>query len=98
MEKRIDLRRSNVVGVIHTAGGFGDAGNPSLDAVEVRVDALPKLPSLQQVEALSVPAILTVRRLDEGGARPISDEADTKATAIAAAIRVPVRYRNRISR
>jgi 3-dehydroquinate dehydratase-1 len=74
MEKRIDLRRSNVVGVIHTAGGFVDAGNPSLDAVEVRVDALPKLPSLQQVEALSVPAILTVRRLDEGGARPISDE------------------------
>ena len=74
MEKRIDLRRSNVVGVIHTAVGFAEAGNPALDAVEVRVDALPTPPSLQQIAALSVPAILTVRRLDEGGARPISEE------------------------
>ena len=74
MEKRIHLGRSNLVGVIHTAGGFTEAGNPGLDAVEVRVDALPHPPSLQQVAALSVPAILTVRRLDEGGAKPMSEE------------------------
>jgi 3-dehydroquinate dehydratase-1 len=74
MEKQIHLRRSNLVGVIHTTGGFAEAGNPGLDAVEVRVDALAHLPSLQQVAALSVPAILTVRRLDEGGAKPISEE------------------------
>jgi 3-dehydroquinate dehydratase I len=74
MEKRIDLRRSNVVGVIHTVGGFSDAGNPALDAAEVRVDALPATPCLRQVADLSVPAILTVRHPDEGGARPIDDE------------------------
>ena len=74
MEKRIHLQRSNLVGVIHTPGGFAQAGNPGLDAVEVRVDALPRPPSVQQVAALSVPAILTVRRLDEGGARPITEE------------------------
>ena len=74
MEKRIDLRRPNVVGVIHTMGGFAEAENTALHAVEVRVDALPKLPSLHQVAALPRPAILTVRRLDEGGARPIGEE------------------------
>jgi 3-dehydroquinate dehydratase I len=74
MEKRIHLQRSNVIGVIHTVGGFAEAGNPGLDAVEVRVDALPHPPSLQQVVALSVPAILTVRHLDEGGVKPISEE------------------------
>jgi 3-dehydroquinate dehydratase-1 len=73
MEKQIHLQRSNLVGVIHTAGGYAQAGNPGLDAVEVRVDALPRLPSVQQIAALSVPAILTVRHLDEGGVRPISD-------------------------
>ncbi len=74
MEKRIHLQRSSLVGVIHTAGGFAEAGNPGLDAVEVRVDALRNPPSLQQIAALSVPAILTVRRFDEGGAKPISEE------------------------
>ena len=74
MEKRIQLQRSNLVGVIHTAGGFAQAQNPGLDAVEVRVDALPRPPTVQQVAALSLPAILTVRRLEEGGARPISEE------------------------
>jgi 3-dehydroquinate dehydratase-1 len=75
MEKRIDLHRSNVVGVIHTAAGFAEAGNPGLDAVEVRVDALPRPPSLQQVAALLVPAILTVRHFDEGGVKRIGEEA-----------------------
>ena len=54
MEKRIDLRRPNVVGVIHTMGGFAEAENTALHAVEVRVDALPKLPSLHQVAACSI--------------------------------------------
>src|SRR5688572_2917764 len=74
MEKRIHLQRSNLVGVIHTVGGFAEAGNPGLDAVEVRVDALPHPPSLQQVAALLVPAILTVRHLEEGGVKPIGEE------------------------
>lgn len=74
MEKRIHFRRSNLVGVIHTEAGFAEAGNPGLDAVEVRVGALPHLPSVQHVAALSVPAILTVRAcslviacLEQGG-------------------------------
>jgi 3-dehydroquinate dehydratase I len=74
MEKRLDPKRSNVVGVIHTAGGFLEAASSTLDAVEVRVDALPECPSFQDVVALPVPAILTVRRLDEGGAKPITKE------------------------
>jgi 3-dehydroquinate dehydratase-1 len=74
MEKRIHLQRSNIVGVIHTVDGFAEAGNLLLDAVEVRVDSLPNPPSLQQVAALSAPAILTVRRPDEGGVKPISEE------------------------
>jgi 3-dehydroquinate dehydratase-1 len=74
MEKRLDPRRSNVVGVIHTTGGFMEATNSALDAVEVRVDALPECPSLQDVAVLPVPAILTVRRLDEGGAKPIAED------------------------
>jgi 3-dehydroquinate dehydratase-1 len=74
MEKRLDPGRSNVVGVIHTAGGFPEAAKLALDAVEVRIDALAECPSLQEVAALPVPAILTVRRLDEGGAKPITEE------------------------
>jgi len=74
MEKRIHLQRPNVVGVVHTVGGFAEAKNPGLDAVEVRVDALPHPPSLQQVADLSIPAIITVRRLDEGGAKAMSEQ------------------------
>lgn len=44
-----------------------------MDAVEVRADMLPQPPSLQQIARLPLPAILTVRRHDEGGALPISD-------------------------
>lgn len=73
MEKRIHLQLSNVIGVIHTEGGFAEAEKQGLDGVEVRVDALPDPPSTAQVAALSVPAILTVRRLDEGGVKPIGD-------------------------
>jgi 3-dehydroquinate dehydratase-1 len=74
IEKSILHGRPNVVGVIHTAGGFLAAGVPSLDAVEVRVDALPDPPSLRQVAELPVAAIVTVRRFDEGGIRAMSEE------------------------
>jgi 3-dehydroquinate dehydratase-1 len=74
MEKRLHPECSNVVGVVHTLGGFAEAAKTALDAVEVRVDALPHCPSLREVAALPVPAILTVRRLDEGGAKPVTDE------------------------
>ena len=43
MEKRLHPERSNVVGVVHTLGGFAEAAKTALDAVEVRVDALPHL-------------------------------------------------------
>ena len=74
MEKQIALQRSNLVGVIHTVGGFAEAENLALDAVEVRLDALPHAKFLRQVELLPVPAILTVRRLEEGGVRSIAEE------------------------
>ena len=63
-----------MIGVIHTLGGFAEAAKTALDAVEVRVDALPHCPSLREVAALPVPAILTVRRPDEGGAKPVTEE------------------------
>ncbi len=74
MEKQIALQRANVVGVIHTVGGFTEAENLALDAVEVRLDALPDWTFRQQVELLPMPAILTVRRLEEGGVRSLNEE------------------------
>jgi 3-dehydroquinate dehydratase I len=74
MEKSIHLDRPNVVGVIHTAGGFVEASHPGLDAVEVRVDALPDPPSPRQISDLPVAAIVTVRRRDEGGVVAMSEE------------------------
>jgi 3-dehydroquinate dehydratase I len=74
MEKSITSDRPNVVGVIHTTGGFLEAGISGLDAVEVRVDALRDSPSLRQIAELPVAAIVTVRRPDEGGTRAMSDE------------------------
>jgi 3-dehydroquinate dehydratase I len=100
MEKRIHLQRSNVVGVIHTVGGFAEAGNFGLDAVEVRVDALPRPPSLQQVAALLVPAILTVRHVDEGGIKRIGEEARLghylALLPAAAAVDIEMRFARRL--
>jgi 3-dehydroquinate dehydratase-1 len=73
-QRRIPLDRANVVGVIHTAGGFAAAVKSRVDAVEVRADALPQPPDPERIAQLSLPAILTVRRHDEGGARPLADE------------------------
>ncbi len=74
MEKSIPTSRPAVVGVIHTMGGFSEAGIAGLDAVELRVDALPDLPSRTQLTELPVGAIATVRRSDEGGVRGMSEE------------------------
>lgn len=46
----------------------------SVDVAEVRVDQLPAGLSSATLKSLSVPAILTVRRADEGGGRAYSDE------------------------
>lgn len=74
-QRRIPLNKSNVVGVIHTPSGFAAATADAamLDAVEVRADMLPRPPSAPELRALPLPAILTVRRFDEGGALPLSD-------------------------
>jgi 3-dehydroquinate dehydratase I len=74
MEKRITLHRVSLVGVIHTAGGFAEARRSGIDAAEIRVDALPEPPALRKVAGLPVPAIITVRRADEGGIKPISEQ------------------------
>ncbi len=72
-QSRINLSRANIVGTIHTAGGFAAAGKSAVDAVEVRVDALPKPPEVARIVELKQPAILTVRRFEEGGSRPLGD-------------------------
>ena len=74
MEKRIHPDRPNLVGVIHTAGGFLEAGIPGVDAVEVRVDALSRPPLARQIAELPVPAIITVRCPEEGGLQRMSDD------------------------
>jgi 3-dehydroquinate dehydratase-1 len=82
MEKSIDLDRPNVVGVIHTAGGFLQAGIPGLDAVEIRVDALSEPPQARQIAELPVAAIVTVRCVEEGGLQSTSDD-DRRASYLA---------------
>ncbi len=72
-QRGIPLNKANIVGVIHTSAGFAAAAKSPLDAVEVRADMLPQPPSRDQMSSLSLPAILTVRRFDEGGAIPLSD-------------------------
>ena len=74
-KRRIHLDRPNVVGVIHTSSGFKQAIRADLDAVEVRVDTLPRPPLPAELARLPHPVILTVRRFDEGGARPLTDSA-----------------------
>lgn len=73
-QRRIPLNKNNVVGVIHTTSGFAAAGKTALDAVEVRADMLPSPPTASQIRTLPLPVILTVRRFDEGGALPLSEQ------------------------
>jgi 3-dehydroquinate dehydratase-1 len=72
-QRRIPLGRANIIGVIHTLGGFRAAVKSGVHAVEIRADMLPHPPSPEQISRLPLPAILTVRRHDEGGALPLSD-------------------------
>ncbi|HEY5814340.1 MAG TPA: type I 3-dehydroquinate dehydratase [Terrimicrobiaceae bacterium] len=74
MEKTIQFQRPNLVGVIHTPEGFEVASAPWLDVVEIRVDALANPPSPAQISNLPVPAIITVRHQDEGGAQAMTEE------------------------
>lgn len=74
-KRGIPASQANVLGVIHTPAGFKLAGRAKLDAVEVRVDILPRPPLPEEVSALTHPVVLTVRRFDEGGARPLTDGA-----------------------
>ncbi|HRJ72071.1 MAG TPA: type I 3-dehydroquinate dehydratase [Terrimicrobiaceae bacterium] len=61
------------MGTIHTQGGFAAARKLRADAVEIRVDALPRPPSSGEIARVALPAILTVRRFDEGGALALDD-------------------------
>jgi len=70
-KKQIRLDRPNVVGAIHTEGGFSQTSG--IDAAEVRVDLLPDAPSRAAFAQVACPIILTVRRQDEGGGRDWDD-------------------------
>jgi 3-dehydroquinate dehydratase-1 len=73
MEKSIDPARPNVVGVVHSADGFLQAGIPGLDAVEVRVDSFSIPPGARQIAEVPVPTIVTVRCPEEGGLQSMND-------------------------
>lgn len=74
-KRRIRLVRPNVVGVVHTPGGFRQSRRVDVDAVEVRVDLLPGPPRADEIAGILQPVILTVRRFDEGGGRPLTEAA-----------------------
>lgn len=66
----IRFERPNVVGTIHSSGGFAEARRmrkSGLDAVEVRADLLKPRPRPEDLLALPFPIILTVRHPAEGG-------------------------------
>jgi len=71
--KRIISTHSNLVGTIHSPGGFAEAKKAFLDVVEVRADILPQFPSAKVLAGIPHPVILTVRRKDEGGGRLLTD-------------------------
>jgi 3-dehydroquinate dehydratase-1 len=73
MQRRIPLDKSHVVGVIHGASGFAAARRTPVDLLEVRIDALPRPPEPDALAALPRPVIVTIRKHDEGGMRPIPD-------------------------
>ncbi len=61
-----------VVGTAHTARGLGMVGKgvfSMVDAVEIRLDQLKRMPELQVLEKAGVPVILTPRHFAEGGGR-----------------------------
>jgi len=72
--KKLNLSRRNLIGTLHEKSGWRRIGGLAnvLDAVEVRVDSLPKPPACEEVAALPLPAIITVRDRAEGGALDLS--------------------------
>jgi len=64
----------NIVGTIHTPGGFAAARKSEkiIDLAEVRADHLGVGLCRAEMPQMKTPAILTVRREDEGGARPFA--------------------------
>ena len=72
-DKSINCTRSNLIGTIHTLRGFAEAKIAPIDAAEVRVDALPKIPGAELIASAGKPMVLTARRSDEGGCRPWAD-------------------------
>lgn len=73
MKRRFDWRISNVLGTIHSKGGFAAAKKAAtqIHGVEVRVDCLPIPPTLDELQKIDLPILLTVRGEEEGGARPL---------------------------
>lgn len=65
------IEAMNIVGTIHTPGGFAAARKSEklIDLAEVRADHLGIELCRAEMPQMKMPAILTVRRQDEGGAR-----------------------------
>lgn len=74
-KRSISLKLPSVVGTIHTPGGFPSAAQGGIDLAEVRLDLLSRRPSVGRISSLPVPAILTLRREDEGGQCALPDAA-----------------------
>lgn len=72
-QRRIDFQRAHLVGVVHTPAGFRAADRVRPDFAEIRVDLLPAPPTPEAISRLTVPAIVTVRRHDEGGGLALGD-------------------------
>ena len=68
-QRCLKIEGRNIVGTIHTPGGFAAASGLRLDAVEVRFDSIDPAPG--RLAALRQPIIATVRRFDEGGSRSL---------------------------
>ncbi len=74
--KKLSLSRRNLIGTLHEKSGWLRIGGLAgvLDAVEVRVDSLPKPPGCEDIARLPLPAIVTVRDRAEGGALDLSGQ------------------------
>lgn len=70
-KKQIRVDCPNVIGAIHTKGGFSQTSG--IDAAEVRVDLLPSAPTREDFAQITCPVVLTVRRQVEGGGQDWSD-------------------------
>ena len=73
MKRGFDWRTANVLGTIHSKGGFAAAKKAAsqIHGVEVRVDCLPVPPTVSDLKKIELPILLTVRGEEEGGALPL---------------------------